>query len=181
VVRDGGARPSVSTSPPHHERFWGNADQVVRGEPVQRTELKECESAREAVQGEGRSRAWFETAVLDFRSRRRLLTTNGFLCSWFDGLSRNGIEEATSARVVQGEGRTVWFETAALDLRSRLRLLTTNGFLCSWFDGLSTNGIEEATSARVVQGEGRTVWFETAALDLRSRRRLLTTNDFLCS
>ena len=86
--------------------------------------------------------AWFETAALDLWSRRRLLTTNGFLCSWFDGLSTNGIEEATSARVVQGEGRTVWFETAALDLRSRRRLLTTNGFLCSWFDGLSTNGID---------------------------------------
>ena len=90
--------------------------------------------------------AWFETAALDLWSRRRLLTTNGFLCSWFDGLSTNGIEEATSARVVQGEGRTAWFETAALDLRSRRRLLTTNDFLCSWFDGLSTNGIDGLTT-----------------------------------
>jgi len=36
VVRDVGARPSVSTSPPHHERFLGNVDQAatVRGEPT---------------------------------------------------------------------------------------------------------------------------------------------------
>ena len=40
--------------------------------------------------------AWFETAVLDLRSRRRLLTTNGFLCSWFDGLSTNGIDGLTT-------------------------------------------------------------------------------------
>ena len=69
-------------------------------------------------------------------------------------LTTDGIEETTSARAMQGEGRTeewsvrstervdAWVETAALDLRPRRRLLTTNGFPCSWFDGLTTNGID---------------------------------------
>ena len=43
-------------------------------------------------------------------------------------LTTNGIEETTSARAMQGEGRNVWFETTGLDLRSRSSLLTTNGF-----------------------------------------------------
>ena len=47
------------------------------------------------MQGGGRS-VWFETAALDLRSRRRLLTTNGFLCSWFDGLTTNGIDGLTT-------------------------------------------------------------------------------------
>jgi hypothetical protein len=34
--------------------------------------------------------------VLDLRSRRRLLTTNGLLGSWFDGLTTNGTDGLTT-------------------------------------------------------------------------------------